>query len=1323
MPHTVLSVDDDAAAGDARNQVLREAGFEVIEAATGADALKLASEKQPAVVVLAIGLRGMDGFDVCRRLKADPRAASIPVLHISSHGESHRDYPESIESGADAYLREPLDPPVLVAVAKALIRARSGGAGKAAGDAPSNGRLLALIDSIPDEVWFADAQGRFTLANPSALREFNMGASGLPDVEGMARRLEVYRVDGSPRPVEEAPPLRALRGETVRDQEELVRTPVHGELRYRQISASPVLDAAGHIAGSVSVVRDITGRKRAEEERQRLAGELADRAGELQAILDAAPVAIWIAHDPQCLRITGNAVADQVVMQAERGGNVSASARPGDAAVSYKVFRNGVGLRPEELPNQIAAATGQPVKEEEYEMVFPDGRTVQMLLGAVPLFDAEGRVRGSVAAGANVTRRKQAEEALRESEAVLRSFFDSPGVLRGFVELVDGSIVHVSCNSAAAEMFGVERESIAGKSATEAGAPEEIARAWVGLYDESRRTGKPVSMEYARQGRDGQDRWLLATACYLGAGPSGDPRFAYTILDLTDRKRAEDALRQSEERYRMMFGTMLEGFCIIEVIFDADSKPVDYRFLEVNPAFEAQTGLKNAQGRLMRELAPEHEAHWFEIYGQVALTGQPARFVNEARALDRWYDVSAYRVGGPESRKIAVLFNDITKRMRALEALRQSEAQLRTLGDNLPNGAIYRYRVDAAGQPHVDFISAGIERITGVPAAEYMADVETVERNTAPEDFARMTAAIALSRERLERFDVEVRHPHRVTWETRWSLLRSTPTRCPDGSTVWDGIELDITERKQVEEALRESETKERARAAEVQALMDAAPAAIFVSHDAGCRSMTGNRAAHELLRRPPGLNLSKSAPESEKPVNFRAMKDGIEIPNEELPVQKAASTGQPVRNCELDIVFEDGETVNLVGDAVPLLDEDGKSRGSVGVLSNITELKRAETRLREAQKLESLGLLAGGVAHDFNNLLVGVIGNASLAQEMLPADSPAIELLEGVIKTGEQAAHLTRQMLAYSGKGRFVVEALNLSALIPEMSGLVRPSISKKIALHLDLDPELPPIEADRGQIQQVFMNLALNAAEAIGSHDGLISVRTGVQDVDEKYLRQQPAAAALRPGRYVCLEVRDTGCGMDGATKSRIFDPFFSTKFTGRGLGLAAVAGIVRGHKAAIIVESAPGKGSCFTALFPAAAAAIERRVAAARDVALQGAGVVLVVDDERIVREMVKRALERHGYTVLLADSGLEAIDVFRRHPGDIALVVLDLSMPGMSGEEALPELRKIRPQVKVVVSSGYSEAETMTLFKGQQVSGFIQKPYTSQGIAEKVKVCIG
>ena len=252
--------------------------------------------------------------------------------------------------------------------------------------------------------------------------------------------------------------------------------------------------------------------------------------------------------------------------------------------------------------------------------------------------------------------------------------------------------------------------------------------------------------------------------------------------------------------------------------------------------------------------------------------------------------------------------------------------------------------------------------------------------------------------------------------------------------------------------------------------------------------------------------------------------------------------------------------------------------------------------------------------------------------------------------------------------------------------------------------------------------MNLAINAAEAIGSHEGRVTVSTGIRDVDDRYLRLHPEAAELRPGKYVYLAVSDTGCGMDDATRARIFDPFFSTKFTGRGLGLAAVAGILRGHKGAIAVESAPGKGSCFTVLFEAAEGLAAERHVAARNAALQGSGVVLVVDDEKPVRDLVKRVLERNGYTVLLAESGLAAIDLLKRHPGDIALAMLDLSMPQMGGDEVLPELRKIRPEIKVLVSSGYSESETMTLFKGQRVSGFIQKPYTGADLAEKVKACL-
>jgi PAS domain S-box-containing protein len=245
-------------------------------------------------------------------------------------------------------------------------------------------------------------------------------------------------------------------------------------------------------------------------------------------------------------------------------------------------------------------------------------------------------------------------------------------------------------------------------------------------------------------------------------------------------------------------------------------------------------------------------------------------------------------------------------------------------------------------------------------------------------------------------------------------------------------------------------------------------------------------------------------------------------------------------------------------------------------VFSDVTERKHEDERLREAQKLESIGFLAGGVAHDFNNLLTGIVGNTSLAKELLPAGHESAELLDIVMKTAERAAHLTRQMLAYAGKGQFVIEPVQLSRLLPEISGLVQPSISRKISLEFDLDPALPPVHADRGQIQQIFVNLVINAAEAIGGNTGRISVRTG---------EANQAPEGLPPGKYVYLEVRDTGCGMDDVTKSKIFDPFFSTKFTGRGLGLAAVSGIVRAHKGAITVSSAPGQGSCFTVVLPAA------------------------------------------------------------------------------------------------------------------------------------------
>jgi PAS domain S-box-containing protein len=416
----------------------------------------------------------------------------------------------------------------------------------------------------------------------------------------------------------------------------------------------------------------------------------------------------------------------------------------------------------------------------------------------------------------------------------------------------------------------------------------------------------------------------------------------------------------------------------------------------------------------------------------------------------------------------------------------------------------------------------------------------------------------------------------------------------------------------------------------------------------------------------------------------------------------------------EKEYLRKDGSRISALIGCIRL--QDSPYRDLCFVL-DLTERKKLERRILDAQKFESVGVLAGGIAHDFNNLLVGVIGHTSLALDMLPSAHPGRELLSQVIKNGEQAAHLTRQLLAYSGKGRFLLEPLNLSTLFEEISILVKPAISKDITLEMDLPTDLPAVEADRGQMRQVFTNLVLNAAEAITGKGGHIHVETGVREMGADSPGDW-AAGEVTPGRYVYLEVTDTGCGLDEATRMKIFDPFFTTKFVGRGLGLAAVAGIVRGHKGAIGVTSEPGKGSRFLVLFPVSSQPVRQAAKPVTEGEARSKGTVLVVDDEVIVRQMARSALERHGYTVMLAENGPQAIEMFHKDPNRFSLVVLDLSMPGMSGVQTLPELRRTRPEIPVLITSGYTEAQTLGMFAGQNVSGFLQKPFTSQILVTRI-----
>jgi nitrogen-specific signal transduction histidine kinase/ActR/RegA family two-component response regulator len=384
----------------------------------------------------------------------------------------------------------------------------------------------------------------------------------------------------------------------------------------------------------------------------------------------------------------------------------------------------------------------------------------------------------------------------------------------------------------------------------------------------------------------------------------------------------------------------------------------------------------------------------------------------------------------------------------------------------------------------------------------------------------------------------------------------------------------------------------------------------------------------------------------------------------------------------------------------------------------DITERKKFEAQLRQTAKLESLGVLAGGVAHDFNNLLLGILGNASLAFDTTPRSNPNRALLQDVVNASQRAADLTRQLLAYAGKGRFVVELIDFPALIREISTLIQSSIPRNVQLRFSLPEGLPSVEADVTQMRQLLMNLIINGGEAIGDRNGTVLVSTGVQQVDEHYVHSVQASGDLESGMYVFIEVQDTGCGMDQETIGRIFDPFFTTKFMGRGLGLAAAMGIVRGHHGAIKVYSQPGKGTTFKVLFPARerSGASSATGDSARD--LTGEGLVLVVDDEEMVRRTVKTALERYGYSVLVAENGQEGLDTFRAVHERLIAAVLDMTMPVMSGEEALRRMKEVDPRVPVILSSGFNEVEAVRRFSGKGLAGFIQKPYTAREIAAKI-----
>ena len=425
----------------------------------------------------------------------------------------------------------------------------------------------------------------------------------------------------------------------------------------------------------------------------------------------------------------------------------------------------------------------------------------------------------------------------------------------------------------------------------------------------------------------------------------------------------------------------------------------------------------------------------------------------------------------------------------------------------------------------------------------------------------------------------------------------------------------------------------------------------------------------------------------------------------------------------ELVQVAKNGKEVRCESRQVLLCDEDGKVDFLLKINRDITERKRMEEKLLQSAKLESLGVLAGGIAHDFNNLLTGVLANADLLLLDVGEGSTTRSHAQAICKAAERAAELAQQMLAYSGRGTFSVEPVNLGQFVRQTALLIQASIPKNVTLEFQLAEDVPLIDADLSQLQQLVMNIVINGAEAIGPEGGSVTIAAKSLAVDQLYCRSLALGETLKPGRYAALEITDTGCGMDKETLARIFDPFFTTKFVGRGLGLAAVLGIVRAHKGAIKIYSEPGNGTTFYVLLPASTEKAAREPEPPTSpVIVQESKTVLVIDDEEIVRSAATSALRRLGYAVLSAYDGSQGVQVFRSLHKTISLVILDLSMPGISGEETLQQLRTINPDTPILLSSGFSGVEASRRFGDSGVAGFLQKPYTVNTLARHVSAAI-
>jgi len=854
--------------------------------------------------------------------------------------------------------------------------------------------------------------------------------------------------------------------------------------------------------------------------------------------------------------------------------------------------------------------------------------------------------------------------------------------------------------------------------------PDDYLR-FEAVLKEALENGIPYNEELRLIRPDGIEKTII-TICEPIFDASGKIiKLRGSIQDITERKIAEEKIREREQRYRLLSETMLQGV----VHQDAYGNIID-----MNPAAERILGWNRDEYLGSSSVRVEHQTirengelfPGMEHPTMIALqTGQPVSSVvmgvhNPKLNEYRWISIGAVpliRSGETKPHEVFAVFEDITERKKAEEEKARFILYQRAILDNLPMMAWLKdieSRLEMVNDPYAKACGLSVDECIG------KTDFELFPYEMA-KGFVDDDLEVCLSGQK-KSVEETIATPEGI----RWHHTYKTPIFDAQGVVIGTaGIAQDITERKNVDQALQ----YERDLSMDI---INTQPAGIyrirvFAQESWGKESWRSFKASPHVVEMASGLFYKILGTTKEAFANNPGMIIDLIYPDDR---ERFARENEEAAVHLGEFMWEGRLLVDDVirwvrFQSVPRPLENGDVLWT-GSLTDISERKKAEEekqtheqQMLQTQKLESLGVLSGGIAHDFNNILAIIKGNCSLATMDTENSENYIKEID---KASDRAAGLCRQMLAYAGKAQLTTANVNMSLLVKEMANMLKSTLPQNAVIKPELPTNIPLINADASQLRQVVMNLIINASEAIGTEHGEIKVSLARTTVLAGQVDRDYNGKIIPPGGYICLEVADNGCGMDEHTRWRIFEPFYTTKFTGRGLGMSAVLGIITSHSGALQLHSQLGQGTTFKVYLPVpkkGSTEDDSHLQSISSVPWQGSGTILLVEDEDQVRLIAKALLNKIGYTVLEAVNGKEALELYQRNATVINLVMTDMGMPVMDGYELFSELKKLNPELPIIVSSGYGDSEVGSRIGTDNIAGLISKPYGPEQLREVLK----